>query len=181
MAVPLSADTNLVELLAEHRAALLDTLARIPEDQRGRRPAPERWSAAEILEHLAHVESGMARLIELRGREPVPPDAATPPEAQRAIPALAATMRNRAVRVEAPERLRPAGTLTAAQALARLEEKRAKLLAALAAADPRSLDYVVHEHPVLGLLTLRAFVAVVAFHEGRHTEQLREIAERAES
>ena len=49
---------HLAEVLArlnDSRAVLADAVNEIPEELRRARPAPDRWSVAEVLEHLAKV------------------------------------------------------------------------------------------------------------------------------
>jgi uncharacterized damage-inducible protein DinB len=164
---------DVLKLLDEEREALLADIARVPVAQREQRPTPSAWSVAEVLEHLAHVERGIAKLIALRGREQPPPDqaAATPLDAARI-----ARLRSRDRRIEAPERIRPSGTVTAAEALRALEDARVKLREAVIAADSHSLDACTHAHAVLGVLTLRDWVRFVAHHEARHAAQVAEIA-----
>ena len=54
---------RLFEHLDHHRALLRRTVEEIPPDLRQRRPAPERWSAIEILEHLVLVERRLTFLF----------------------------------------------------------------------------------------------------------------------
>ena len=161
-------------LLDAEREGLLAAVQRVPAELRDRRPAAMRWSIAEVLEHLVTVERGIAKLIATRGRQPSPPGAPAPVplDAERV-----AKLRNRGERVEAPERVRPTGTVAAADALAALLEARAALRQALLDADPASLERYTHAHAVLGPLCLRDWAQFIAHHEARHTGQVLEIAE----
>lgn len=163
-----------LSLLDCEREALLAAVRRVPVERRGERPGGDRWSIAEVLEHLATVERGIARLLAKRGGETPSADQAP------AVPLDAArvdTLRSRAERREAPERVRPTGTISAEEALGRLEESRRTLREAVAAARPETLDGCTHPHPALGMLTLRDWVHFVAHHEARHVAQLDEIAD----
>jgi hypothetical protein len=168
------AHSETLALLDAERAALLAHVNRVDEQARSRRPAPDRWSVAEVLEHLATVERGIAKLITLRGREKPSPDASPATSLDESRIAI---LRGREKRIEAPERVRPTGTVNAADALRALEEQRGKLRAAFLEADPVSLDGCTHAHPVLGTLTLRDWIHFVAHHEARHAEQIAEIAD----
>ena len=161
-------------LLDAEREGLLAAVQRVPAELRDRRPAAMRWSIAEVLEHLVTIERGIAKLIATRGRQPSPPGAPAPVplDAERV-----AKLRNRGERVEAPERVRPTGTVAAADALAALSEARAALRQALLDADPASLEHYTHAHAVLGPLCLRDWAQFVAHHEARHAAQVLEIAE----
>jgi uncharacterized damage-inducible protein DinB len=165
-----------IQLLDAERARLLDLLAGIPADLRTRRPAADRWSIAEVVEHLARVDKGIARLFATRGLEPTPepePDAAT----ARLTPERIALLRDRTRRIEAPERIRPSGTISYEDALRLLEQARAALKEAYAAADPAALDGRTWTHAVIGPLVLRDWVTFIAHHEARHTEQIGEVAD----
>ena len=161
-------------LLDAEREGLLAAVQRVPADLRDQRPAAMRWSIAEVLEHLLTIERGIAKLIATRGRQPSPPDAPAPMplDAERI-----ARLRNRGERIEAPERVRPTGSIPAADALAALTEVRASLRQAVLDADPASLERYTYAHAVLGPLCLRDWAQFVAHHEARHTGQVIEIAE----
>jgi uncharacterized damage-inducible protein DinB len=164
---------EVMALLDRERHALLAAVDGVSEAHRERRPASDRWSVAEILEHLATVEQAVAKLIAIRGREPLPPDMEPPvPLASERL----AELRVRDRRIDAPDTLRPAGTLTAAAAAGALDASRAALLAAARAADPVALERRTYHHAVIGRITLRDWLVFVAHHEARHAAQIAEIA-----
>lgn len=165
---------EVMRLLAEERRTLVAAIEQVPLAAREQRPAADAWSVAEVLEHLGRVERGIARLLALRGREQ--PTAEQPPPVPLDA-ARIARIRGRDTRIEAPDRIRPTGTVTAADALAALEATRAELREAVIAADPASLDGCTHPHVVLGVLTLRDWIRFVAHHEARHAAQISEIAQ----
>jgi hypothetical protein len=111
----------------------------------------------------------------MKGHAPPPPDAPAPGPEAVLTPGLAARVRDRSWRIEAPERVRPAGGLAPDEALRQLAAARERLLAAYAAADRDALDRMTHPHPVIGALTLRSWVALTADHEARHVAQVAEI------
>jgi uncharacterized damage-inducible protein DinB len=164
--------TDVLQLLDDERQALLALVERVPVEQQDKRPSPDAWSVAEVLEHLARVERGIARLIASRGREqPVNQPAAAALDAARIE-----RMRTRIDPIVAPERVRPTGAVSTADALRALDESRGQLREAVSAADPASLDGCTHPHAVLGVLTLRDWIAFVAHHEARHAAQISAIA-----
>jgi uncharacterized damage-inducible protein DinB len=167
-----------LELLEKERAGLLTSIGQVPEARRDQRPTAQHWSVSEILEHLAHVERGITTLLATRGREP-PAEPVSPAilDEARLTPERAARIRDRSVRIEAPERIRPAGRIGSAEALEALTAARAALVAAYLAADPAALDGLTQRHPVVGLLTLRGWVMFVGHHEARHAAQVAELAD----
>ena len=163
--------------LDHSRAALGAALASIPAPLRQQKPAPERWSAAEVLEHLSMVEriftgrigdaiaaarsGGLAQ--ESAGRSPL-------------SDTIEARMADRVNKRNAPEVARPTGTLDAAAAWTAVESGHQRLRELVTAADGLALSEVSIEHPFFGAMTVYQFVELMAAHEGRHTEQIREIA-----
>jgi hypothetical protein len=160
-------------LLDADRRALLAAVNRVPEGDRDRRPSENQWSVAEVLEHLASVEQSVAKLIAIRGREPVPPDQ---PAAIADADQRLARMRVRGRRIEVPDTLRPSGTMTTAQAIEALAQSRAALLEAANAADPVALATRTYHHREVGRLALVDWLAFIAHHEARHAAQIDEIA-----
>jgi uncharacterized damage-inducible protein DinB len=164
---------DLFQLLELDRRALVAAVEQVPSDKRDQRPGPDIWSVAEILEHLGTVERSVTKLLVVRGQQP-------PSESQAVAEPLEAAqidrLRGRSARIEAPERVRPRGTVTAADALATLSATRAALCEAVSAAHPAALAGCTHPHPVLGTITLIDWIRFVAHHEARHAGQVREIA-----
>jgi hypothetical protein len=111
---------------------------------------------------------------------------ALPPESERAsapplTPERVARTRNRALRIEAPERVRPTGAVGPAEALAALAATRESLLQAIETVHPLAWHGVVHEHAVLGPLDLAGWIEFIPHHEARHVAQAVEIAGMLES
>jgi hypothetical protein len=171
-----SSTDDLLALLDRERAAFLAQVERVPGARQAERPRPERWSVAEIVEHVARIDAGVGKLIGLKSAEP---PTATPEQLAegRMTPERAARVRSRDERIVAPERVRPTGTLSPEEALAQLAQARTAVRAAFLAADPAVLDGAVHPHPIIGLLTLRSWVELLAHHDARHAQQVAELAE----
>lgn len=159
-------------LLEREREALLAAVDRVAAADRQRRPAPDRWSVAENLEHLALVERAVATLIATRGRDAVPPATEAPASAASEH---VATLRVRDRPIDAPANLRPTGTLSAAEALTALAASRGALFEAARTADPIALEQRTYHHAVLGRLVLRDWLGFIAHHEARHAVQIVEI------
>ena len=162
-----------LELLDAERQALLAAVERVPARDRDRRPAADRWSVAEILEHLATVEQGVAKLIATRGREALPDNAEPPVPLDEA---RVARLRRRERRIDIPDRVRPSGTMTAAAAIQALAASRTALVDAVKNADPIALAQRSYVHAIIGRIVLRDWIAFVAHHEARHADQIREVA-----
>jgi uncharacterized damage-inducible protein DinB len=160
------------------RATLLAAVDSIPAPLREARPTLDAWSAAEVLEHLARVERGIAKLLalkvgELRAREhpPMEAETATPFDETRFL-----NLANGLGAMDAPERTRPQGELSADAAREALLDTRRQLREQLLAGDGLALSSVTHPHPAMGELTLYEWVYFVGAHEARHARQVRAIA-----
>ena len=172
--------THLTEVLArldEARTSLRGAIDAVPPALQRQRPGADRWSAAEVLEHLTLVEhlfggrivkaidaarsSGLA--TETHPRAPLPD-----PVAQR--------MSDRVNKRQAPEPAQPTGTIDVATGWAALENCHTTLRDALAGCDGLALSQVTLDHPFFGTMTVYQWVELMAAHEGRHTEQIKEIA-----
>lgn len=163
----------------EARADLLATLELLPSELREARPTEEGWSAAEILEHLARVEKGIAKLValkvaELAGAGHGDDGAGDKPPID---PSRFAIVVEATAKLDAPDRTRPAGELSAGAAARALGETRAMLRAELAKGDGLALATAHHPHPFLGPLDLHEWVFFVGAHERRHAAQLRALAQ----
>ncbi|MEQ1729051.1 MAG: DinB family protein [Vicinamibacterales bacterium] len=153
------------------RRTLRAAVARVPTSLLTVKPAPDRWSVAEVLEHLSIVERGA--LMRVRGliqEAPVvdAPTALTPIDRD--------FLQNRAKRIMAPERIKPTGTMSIDAALAALESSREELLAILHEAEGRDLSKATQPHPALGPLDGYQWIALIGGHEMRHALQIDEIA-----
>ena len=171
--------THLTEVLSRldaARATLRGAIDTIPPAMQRQRPAADRWSCAEVLEHLTLVEKIFG------GRIVKALDAARSglsPEAQPRAPlpdTVEQRMGDRVNKRQAPEPAQPTGTVDVATGWTTLEDTHSKLRAALSGCDGLALSQVTLDHPFFGTMNVYQWVELMAAHEGRHTEQIREIA-----
>lgn len=172
--------SELLSHLDAERDALDRVVTLIPEPARDRRVADDEWTVAEVLDHLALVEGGVARLVAkrvARARE----DGSVGAEADTGS-VLGALDRYRvddaSARREAPEMVRPRPGVRATDAHAALRETRRALREAVEAGDGLALGRIVVPHTALGDIDLYQWILFVAQHERRHRTQLERIAAR---
>jgi uncharacterized damage-inducible protein DinB len=159
------------------RVALFNAVSLIPEPLRERRADAETWSAAEVLEHLHRVESGIARLLTRSLDRAKAAGLESENEVGSVLTSLdELRLTDRSLRIRAPEPVMPRGELTAAQGMAALTESRQALISALGACDGLALGRITQAHPLLGPLNLYQWVLFVGQHEARHAGQLQDIA-----
>jgi hypothetical protein len=158
------------------RAALRAAIDTVPESARTLKPAPDCWSAAEVVEHLSIVErmfgERITNAIEARaaGLDRESTDRAKLPDA------IEGRMTDRVNKRKAVDAALPTGTLSCEAAWAAFENGHARVRAAVGAADGLALGDVTVDHPFFGTLTIYQWIELMAAHEGRHTEQIKEIA-----
>jgi len=168
-----------LDYLDTERADLQAALEMVPSELRERAPAPDRWSVAQVLQHLTLIENRIVPLIRklVTGARA----AGLGPELQTSSilnTRHAAKIADRSFRVTAPEETVPPSDVSAAVAWKALEESRKALREAAASGEGLALSEVKYPHPVLGEINLYQWILFVGSHEVRHTAQVREIAEQ---
>ncbi len=167
---------EVLPLLDNSRAILKAAVDRVPESLRRTRPADDRWSVAEVLEHLAKVNRFFAERIATSVA-----DARTTglgPERQPRAPLSADIvnkMKDRTERRQARDIVMPSGAVECDAAWADLDRAREDVRAAALAADGLALGSVTAEHRFFGVLNVYQWVELTAEHECRHADQIREI------
>lgn len=171
---------HLVEVFARLDRAREDLRAAVdlvPRELRSRRPAADRWSVAEVIEHLSLAERRFCDRLRTAISEAQASGLGEESEPRSPLPErVAVLLADRVNRRMAPDFIQPKGEMDDAQAWAALEQARNDFRAMLAAADGLALGKVTSDHPVMGTLNAYQWVELVAGHEARHTEQVREVA-----
>jgi len=159
------------------RAALAAAVERVPTALREQRPGADRWSAAEVIEHISIVErifgGRVADAITAARSGGLAAEAGDRAPLSDAIETRMADRVNKRTAVEAAQ---PTGRLDAAAAWAALEAGHARLRQTVAGAEGLALGQVTITHPFFGEMSVYQFVELMAAHEMRHAEQITEIA-----
>ncbi len=165
---------EITDVLEQTRRDLLAAVpSRLAPADLARRPASGAWSVAEVLDHLAAVERGVARLVETSITRAGPDGLPRETRGESVASSLdVLAIRDRAARLEAPESVRPRVGVGGAEARAAIDSSRQALRAAIARADGMDLSAIVFPHPVLGRIDLYQWLLFVAHHEARHTPQV---------
>lgn len=170
------------ELLAYLDAAdqeLDAALASTPRGARERRADPDRWSIAEIVEHLGIVHRTAGALLEATIASAREAGLQSETDHEPVVDADdVRRMTNRSFKITSPERARPTGDVDCDTAHALLVDARARVRALLLAADGAALGEVVALHPALGPIDAYRWFVFFGAHQKRHAAQIREVAER---
>ena len=168
---------ELLKHLDTHHADFRSAYEAVPTDRRNVKPAPDRWSAANVVEHVAIVNGRVAgrfakQIAEARASghdreattEPILPT----------IDLARVLDRRPESRIQAPDPIQPTG-LVAEAAWESLEQSSTALREALASGDGLALGTLMAPHPLFGPLSIYQWAAFVGAHQARHAAQLREL------
>ena len=161
------AELNLTQVLEEGRRDVVDALLSVPADQAAAKPAPERWSPLECIEHVVTVEHRFLGWIANGAAIESQPDGEKEQQLGRLV-------RNRQRKAQAPEAVHPTGKFqTMADAIAAFNEAR-DMTVRIVTARGAELYGVGVAHPRFGEMNAAELVHVIAGHACRHAEQIRE-------
>lgn len=170
--------SELVELLHDSRRGLLASLEPRTLPELTARPAPEAWSALEVVDHVRRVERGIARV--LTGAAEAARAAGPERETSSVIGRLDPLRISAPVRpVSAPQFAWPTGELELDELVRGLVVAREALLAAIAPLDGLALGEVRVPHALLGDFDLYQWILFASQHEQRHTRQIERAREVA--
>jgi len=137
-----------------------------------------RWSVANVIEHLAIVETGIAGLFRHRIGAAVAEGLGQDRDTTSVFTAYpVAGVADRTRRIESPTAVRPTSEVDANSAWKNLEDSRVKLREAVLSGDGLALAELSHPHRAFGPLNLYQWLVFTADHEARHAEQIREIGD----
>jgi DinB family protein len=164
-------------LLTRSRATVLNAVEGVTETQARWRPAPERWSILEYIEHLAVSDDGLIALVK-RSLE-TPARTETEDERKAREQQIRATPIPRGVN-RAPEQLKPAARFSSL----------GEAVSAFLAARERTIEYArsttddlrshFTPHPVLGQMDAFQWLCGNARHAESHAGHVMEIRGMAE-
>lgn len=159
--------------LEEARDILRRAINAIPDQDRAKPPAEGRWSVNEILEHLSMVERRFTGLLAMRIQQMKEAGLGLEQNARAPLPPeLKSMLEDRGNRRNAPDAVRPSGTLDFRTAWEAVENARADLRDLLCSHEGLALSTVLHHHPVFGTLNVYQYAELIANHERRHAKQI---------
>ena len=170
---------ELLSHLRDARAELARALAGVPADRRQEKPAPDQWSVAEILEHLAIVEARIAGMVDRDVAAAKATGLAREMSDEPVLPSIDMEgLTDRTTKRVAGETSQPTGSLDATEAWAKLADSRALLEAAIREGDGWALETLSQPHHRLGPMNLYQWIAFSGAHELRHAAQIVEVGRR---
>jgi hypothetical protein len=155
--------------LTETRDALLDSAAGLSPSQCDFKPAPDRWSIAEIIEHVVLIESRVHAIVGKMDEAPLSdPDS----NLARIDDFILNEVPIRSTKLQAPPQVSPTRRWAGPEALEHFAESREKTIQLLATSVLRG--HVV-PHRIFGPWDGYQWLLAAAAHSARHTDQIREV------
>ena len=157
--------------LEETRAKFLKSVEGLSEAQWKFKAGPDRWSIAEVAEHIAISESTIMDLIQkqMLSAPPKKPGEGIPDEK------LIAGVTDRSQKAQAPEMLKPVNKWPTRDALVKdFNAARDKNIAWLKSTT-EDLRAHAAPHPAFGPLDVHQWILLLAGHSARHTAQIEEV------
>lgn len=165
-----------VKYFEETRQSFLDAIKGLSEAQWKYKAGPDRWSIAEVAEHIAVSEETLFNLV--TGRLMQTPAAPEKKEAAKGKESLIrASITNRSVKAQAPEMLKPTNRWATQEELVKaFNASRGKTISYIKETqdDLRSHFYA---HPVFKDIDAYQWLIFISGHSARHTAQIIEVKE----
>jgi hypothetical protein len=162
-----------IKYLETTRAAVLEATKGLSDAQWNFKPATNRWSVAEVTEHIASAEEFLMDLVQKQVMT-APPRAAGE-DVKSIDDFVLKAIPDRSVKAQAPEPLQPNNRFgTPKESLKHFGESRDKTVAFLK--TTKDLRQHAFESPPLGKkLDGYEWVLFIAAHSERHTKQIEEV------
>jgi uncharacterized damage-inducible protein DinB len=156
------------------RGNFIKSIAGLSAKQWSFKPAPDRWSIAEVAEHITVSESTLLNLVQTKiMQSPAAPEKRELVKGKDQL--ILEKMPDRSHKAQAPEFLQPTGRWA----------NEVELMKAFETARHATMDYVrttnddlrdhFFDHPVFGPLDGYQWLLLISAHSARHTAQIEEV------
>jgi len=168
---------QIFETIDKTREQVYNRVEGLSEEESRRRPQPDAWSVAEIIEHLAKIEG---RLLKMMTMMLTKAEAAGARSSDGPVEIKPFTLEKlieigRNEKFIAPEPLRPSGEARLADALEALRNSRAELHNLRPRIEMTNLSGATYPHPVGTALNFYEWLAFIGVHEYRHLRQIERV------
>ncbi|GEO07831.1 DinB family protein [Segetibacter aerophilus] len=161
------------KFLNETEQGVFDAVKNLSEAQLKFKPAPEKWSIEECLEHIAVAETNLWAMVTESLKQPANSEKRA--EVKMTDEQLVGAVKDRAHKSKTFEALEPANApyKTAAEAVASFKENREKLVAFVKTSN-EDLRAHISALPI-GTYDAYQLILLIAGHSNRHTQQIEEV------
>jgi hypothetical protein len=165
--------SELLDYIEKQTATLRDAYESVPAEKRAVRVTPDRWSPAEVIDHLATVERRLTQRIAglVEQARALPPET----ETTSALTSQNTTrVLDRTGRLVTSEALEPRNS-DPTHVWDDLMAARQGVVDVVHSADGLALGAVSAPHPALGVFSGYDWIAFIGSHAARHADQIREM------
>lgn len=163
--------TKAVNLLKESRDEFLKQVEGLTAEQWRFKPAPDRWSIAEVSEHIMRTELGLFGFVKKALADPVNPEWEKKTEGKTAF--IEKVMPTPVQRAQAPVEVRPEGKMTREEVLEGFKKGRGQVLELMETTEaPLHAHTADHPFPVFGTLSAYQWICYIPWHTQRHLKQI---------
>ncbi|HYO91077.1 MAG TPA: DinB family protein [Pyrinomonadaceae bacterium] len=165
---------EIFDSIDETRARLGERLAGLSTAQENFRPAQGGWSIAEIVEHLAILESRLLGLLTMMVSKAEKAGLQRSATASDFVPVSLDEIVERSLKEKytAPETAQPQGGVSIKDSLERLRQSRVSLRALQPRFEATDLTSARYPHPAFGPLDAYQWLVMIGVHEDRHLRQI---------
>jgi hypothetical protein len=166
-------EAALQSLQATHDA-FLQSISGLSEKQWKFKPAPDRWSVAEVSEHIAVSESAIFGMVQskIMTSAPEPEKRA---ETKGKDETVLKMVPDRSHKAQAPEFLKPTNRWASREELTKAFEDSRKATMQYVKTTNDDLRDHIGPHPLLGPLDAYQWILLISAHSERHTKQIEEV------
>jgi hypothetical protein len=154
--------------------AFLKSISGLSEKQWRFKPAPDRWSVAEVSEHIAVSESSIFGLVQTKFMtSPAAPEKRAEVAGKDEI--ILTRVPDRSHKAQAPEFLKPTNRWpTEPDVIKAFEESRKATMDYVRTTNDDLRDHF-GQHPAFGTLDCYQWILLISSHSERHTKQIEEV------
>jgi hypothetical protein len=156
------------------RDNFLKSISGLSEKQWTFKPAPDRWSVAEVAEHITVSESTLGGLVQQTiMQSPAAPEKREQVKGKDEL--ILTKLPDRSHKAQAPEFLRPTGRwATEADLTKAFDDARAANIHYISTTSDDLRDHFF-DHPAFGTLDGYQWLLLISAHSARHTAQIEEV------
>ena len=152
----------------------LQSIAGLSQKQWTFKPGPDRWSVAEVAEHITVSESAILGLIQKQVMaSPAAPEKREQVKGKDEM--LLQKVPDRSHKAQAPEFLRPTGRWATEADLTKAFEESRKVTMDYVRTTSDDLRDHFFDHPVFGTMDGYQWLLLLSSHSARHTAQIEEV------
>jgi uncharacterized small protein (DUF1192 family) len=172
--------SEIYEANSKIRGKLIEIVLGLTDEQANALPEGEKWSVANLVEHIAIVENSITRISAKLLGEAQAKGATAGGEAKISEDFRQKLAWGKDQKFQAPERVHPSGKLTIAESLAKLDENKYALENLRPLFESVECSDFKFPHPAFGDISAHEWLALIGGHEMRHIRQIENVLSRIE-